>query len=178
MWSASHRGRIARQALRAARSDAGGFARVHSRCVLTTFRPQRRQIPLSRFLTSRRTYEGLLLTFHSWTHASLQNVRRGRLTGVRHHRQMGSPASLRSGFPHWSAVTTRARRVLTRDLSARGHSSSGGGPAAPESNPRRRVTVTMRTPELQRLTALGSILGKSRSLVTNVLHPAPRAATS
>jgi hypothetical protein len=62
--------------------------------------PQSRQIPLSRFFTSRRTYHGLLRIFHSWTHASLQNVRRGGRTRCRHQRQIGSPTSLRSGFPH------------------------------------------------------------------------------
>jgi hypothetical protein len=51
------------QARRAARSDAAGFARVHSLCAFATFNPQSRQIPLSRFLTSRRTYHGLLRIF-------------------------------------------------------------------------------------------------------------------
>jgi hypothetical protein len=112
MWSASHRGLAARQALRAVRSAAGGFARVHSRCALITFTPQRRQIPLSRFLTSRRTYQGLLRIFHSCTHPSPQNVRRGGDTGPRHQRQTTLPWTSRSGTPHRSAVTTRARRLL------------------------------------------------------------------
>jgi hypothetical protein len=64
-------------------------------------------MPLSRFFTSRRTYHGLLRIFHSCTHGSPQNVRLGGVTGPRHQRQIGSPAALRSGFPHWSAVTTR-----------------------------------------------------------------------
>lgn len=131
MWSASHRGRAARHAFLAARSVAGGFARVHSRCALTTLNPQSRQIPLSRFLTSRRTYQGLLLIFHSCTQASLQKVRRGRCTGVRHHRQIGRPESSRSGLPHWSAVTARARQVLTHGLSARKGSSSDRGRIQP-----------------------------------------------
>ncbi len=100
MWSASHSGRAARHAFRAARSPAGGLARVHSRCAFTTLRPQIRQVPLSRFLTSRRTYHGLLRIFHSWTHASPQNVRRGGCTGPRHQRQTGLPSASRSGTPH------------------------------------------------------------------------------
>ena len=100
MWSASQRGRRVRQALRAARSEAGGFDRVHSRCAFTTFHPHSRQVPLSRFFTCLRTYHGLLRIFHSWTQLSLQNVRRGRCTGPRHHRQIGSPASFLSGTPH------------------------------------------------------------------------------
>ena len=65
-----------------------------------TFTPQSRQIPWSRFFTSRRTYHGLLRIFHSCTQASLQNVRRGNVTDPRHQRQIGSPASFRSGLPH------------------------------------------------------------------------------
>jgi hypothetical protein len=57
-------------------------------------------MPLSRFFTSRRTYDGLLRIFHSCTHPSPQNVRRGGATGARHQRQTASPAALRSGFPH------------------------------------------------------------------------------
>jgi hypothetical protein len=57
-------------------------------------------MPLSRFFTSRRTYHGLLRTFHSCTHASPQNVRRGGATGRRHHRQIGFPCSSLSGMPH------------------------------------------------------------------------------
>jgi hypothetical protein len=57
-------------------------------------------MPLSRFFTSRRTYDGLLRIFHSCTHPSPQNVRRGGATGPPHQRQTGSPAALRSGFPH------------------------------------------------------------------------------
>ena len=68
---------------------------------------------MSRFFTSRRTYQGLLRIFHSCTQASLQNVRRGGATGPRHHRQTGFPCSSRSGTPHCSALTTRARLVLT-----------------------------------------------------------------
>jgi len=100
MWSASQRGRAARQRLRAARSPAGGCARRHSRCALITFVSQSRQIPLSRFFTSRRTYHGLLRIFHSCTHGSLQNVRRGGATGPRHQRQTGFPSAPRSGTPH------------------------------------------------------------------------------
>jgi hypothetical protein len=100
MWSASQRGLAARHARRAALSPAGGFARVHSRCALTTFTPHRRHVPLSRFFTSRRTYHGLLRIFHSCTHASPQNVRRGGFTGPRHQRQIGCPCSSRSGTPH------------------------------------------------------------------------------
>ena len=73
----------------------------------TTLNPHSRQVPLSRFFTSRRTYQGLLRSFHSWTQASPQNVRRGGATGPRHHRQIGAPVWSRSGFPHSSAVTTR-----------------------------------------------------------------------
>jgi len=57
-------------------------------------------MPLSRFLTSRRTYQGLLRIFHSWTQASLQNVRRGGVTAARHQRQIGVPCASRSGTPH------------------------------------------------------------------------------
>jgi hypothetical protein len=100
MWSASHRGRAARHALRALRSAAGGLLRVHSRCALTTLVPHNRQIPLSRFFTSRRTYQGLLRIFHSCTQASPQNVRRGGVTGPRHQRQTTFPCASRSGTPH------------------------------------------------------------------------------
>src|SRR5262249_28717725 len=113
MWSASHRGRAARHPFRAARSSPGGLAPVPSRSPLPTLGPPPRQVPLSRFLTSRRTYDGLLRIFHSCTHGSPQNVRRGGVTGLPHHRQIGCPRASRSGMPHWSAVTTRARLVLT-----------------------------------------------------------------
>lgn len=118
MWSASHRGRAARHRFRPARSVAGGLARLHSRCALTTSNPHDWQTPLSRFFTSRRTYQGLLRIFHSCTHASLQKVRRGGVTTTRHQRQTGCPCSLRSGTPHWSEVTARVRLVLTRHVSA------------------------------------------------------------
>jgi hypothetical protein len=85
--------------------------------------PHKRQVPLSRFLTCCRTYQGLLRIFHSCTHASPQNVRRGGMTGPRHQRQIGSPTSFRSGLPHWSAVTTRWRLVLTGSVS--GAAASG-----------------------------------------------------
>ena len=133
MWSASQRGRAARHAFRARRSEAGGFARVHSRCALTTFVPHSLQMPLSRFFTSRRTYHGLLRIFHSCTQVSLQNVRRGQITSLRHQRQIGSPASFLSGIPHCSDVTPRARLVLTRRISA--ESVAGSRTIAPGSVP-------------------------------------------
>ena len=68
---------------------------------------------MSRFFTCCRTYDGLLRIRHSCTQASLQKVRRGRATGPRHQRQIGSPASFLTGFPHSSAVTALARTVLT-----------------------------------------------------------------
>lgn len=99
MWSASQRGRIARQAFRPARSEAGGFERVHSLCAFSTLKPQSWHVPRSRFRICCRTYQGLLRIFHSCTHGSPQNVRRGALTGPRHHRHIGSPSALRSGLP-------------------------------------------------------------------------------
>lgn len=114
MWSASHRGLAARHSLRAWRSLAGGLDRVHSRWAFVTWKPHIWQIPLSRFLTCWRTYHGLLRIFHSCTHASLQNVRRGFWTSPPHHRQTGSPAAFLTGLPHSSTVTTRRRTVLTR----------------------------------------------------------------
>ena len=47
--------------------------------------------------------------------APARATRRGFLTGVRHHRQTASPASLRSGLPHSSAETDRRRMRLTQE---------------------------------------------------------------
>jgi hypothetical protein len=74
-------------------------------------------MPASRFQTRLRTYPGSLRSFHSWTQASLQKVRRGGRTGSRHQRQIGSPAAFSSGFPQSSAETALRRTVLTEGLS-------------------------------------------------------------
>ena len=108
-----------RRAPRRSRS-AGGRTRLQARWACPMSVRQRRQMPASRFQTCSRTYAGLLRSRHSWTHASLQNVRRrGAAMTARHQRQIGCPSASRSGCPQRSGSTRLRRSVLTREIIGR-----------------------------------------------------------
>lgn len=109
MWSASQRGRQAVQTRLARASRARGLSRRQRISSLRTLKPHSRQMPRSRFHTCSLTYDGSLRTFHSWTHASPQNVRRGGRTSPWHQRQTGRPSEARSGLPQFTALTAFLR---------------------------------------------------------------------